>query len=401
MSDKFIPYGRHWIDEDDVAAVAESLRSDWLTTGPAAEAFETAFAQAVGARHAVVVANGTVALHLAALVTHVGTEDLGIAPTMSFLASANGMRYTGAGILFADADPDTGLVTPETFRAAIARATRPVKMAVVVHLNGNPVAMPEIARIAAEHGIVLVEDACHALGTSYRDEHGTMVKVGACRHSTMTVFSLHPVKTITMGEGGVITTQDPVVYERLKRLRSHGVVKAPEQIVDHELAFSGNESMNPWYYEMQELGFNYRVSDFACMLAHSQLKKLPRFAERRVWLKAFYDKSFAGLSNLVTPVPAAPYGEPILHLYPLLIDFATLGRDRARVMAELRALGIGTQVHYIPVHRQPYYVRHNGIVELPGADAYYARALSIPYYPLLTDQDAERVVDAVRQVLSR
>jgi UDP-4-amino-4,6-dideoxy-N-acetyl-beta-L-altrosamine transaminase len=401
MSDKFLPYGRHWIDEDDIAAVAESLRGDWLTTGPAVEAFEAAFAETVGARHAVVVANGTVALHLAALAAHVGPGDLGIAPTMSFLASANGMRYTGADILFADADPDTGLVTPETFSAAVARAGRPVRMAVVVHLNGNPVAMPEIARIADEHGIVLVEDACHALGTRYRDEHGTMVKVGACRHSAMTVFSLHPVKTITMGEGGVVTTQDPIVYERLKLLRSHGMVKAPEQFVDRELAFSGNESANPWYYEMQELGFNYRVPDFACVLAHSQLKKLPLFAERRTCLKAFYDKSFAGLGNLVKPVPAVPYGEPVLHLYPLLIDFAALGKDRAQVMAELRALGIGTQVHYIPIHRQPYYVRHSGEAELPGADAYYAKVLSIPYYPLMTEPDAERVVDAVRQVLSR
>jgi UDP-4-amino-4,6-dideoxy-N-acetyl-beta-L-altrosamine transaminase len=400
MADDFLPYGRHWIDENDIAAVAASLRGDWLTTGPAVEAFELAFAETVGSRYAVVVANGTAALHLAALAARLGPGDLGIAPTMSFLASANGMRYTGADILFADADPGTGLVTPETFSASIATAQRPVKMAVVVHLNGNPVAMPEIARIAAEHDIVLVEDACHALGTRYRDEYGEMVRVGECRHSAMAVFSLHPVKTITMGEGGVVTTQDPLLYERLKLLRSHGMVKAHGQFVDRQAAFSDNENANPWYYEMQELGFNYRAPDFACALALSQLGKLAKFAERRARLKAFYDESFAGLRHLARPVPPPPHGEPVLHLYPLLIDFAAVGKDRARVMGELRELGVGTQVHYIPVHRQPYYVRHCGRRHLPGADAYYDRVLSIPYYPLMSDADARRVVEAVRQVLS-
>ncbi|MFD9899670.1 UDP-4-amino-4,6-dideoxy-N-acetyl-beta-L-altrosamine transaminase [Mesorhizobium sp. NPDC059025] len=399
MSESFLPYGRHWVDEDDIAAVAECLRGDWLTTGPAVDSFEAAFAAVVGARYAVVVSNGTVALHLAALAAQVDANDIGIAPTMSFLASANGMRYTGAEIVFADADPDTGLVTPETFRAAIKRSAGPVKMAVVVHLNGNPVDMPEIARIASEHSIVLVEDACHALGSTYRDETGAAVKVGSCQHSAMTVFSLHPVKTITMGEGGVVTTNNPVLYERLKLLRSHGMVRATEKTVNHDLAFARSGDANPWYYEMQELGFNYRAPDFACVLAHSQLKKLPMFARRRAQLKEIYDRQFRDIGELVKPLLIEACAEPVLHLYPLLIDFAALGRERARVMADLRELGIGTQVHYIPIHRQPYYVEHSRVVDLPGADSYYEKALSIPYYPLMTDQDAERVVRAVRGVL--
>lgn len=399
MSENFLPYGRHWIDEDDIAAVAECLRGDWLTTGPAVEAFEAAFAEVVGARHAVVVSNGTAALHLAALAANVGANDIGIAPTMSFLASANGMHYTGAEIVFADADPKTGLVTPETFRAAIERAAKPVKMAVVVHLNGNPADMPEIARIAAEHNIVLVEDACHALGTIYHDVTGTAVKVGACHHSAMTVFSLHPVKTITMGEGGVVTTSDPILYERLKLLRSHGIVKAPEKFQNKDLAFARADDANPWYYEMQELGFNYRASDFTCILAHSQLKKLSMFAERRVRLKEIYDLHFGGIGDLAEPLQVESSTEPVLHLYPLLIDFAALGKDRAKVMADLRQQGIGTQVHYIPIHRQPYYVARSGALHLPGADAYYAKALSIPYYPLMTDHDAERVARAIKSVL--
>lgn len=399
MPENFLPYGRHWIDEDDIAAVAECLRSDWLTTGPAVEAFEAAFAEAVGARYAVVVSNGTVALHLAALAAHVGAGDIGIAPSMSFLASANGMRYTGAEIVFADADPRTGLITPETFQAAIERAAKPVKMAVVVHLNGNPADMPEIARIAAGHNIILVEDACHALGTTYRDEVGGTTKVGACRHSAMTVFSLHPVKTITMGEGGVVTTSDPVLHERLKLLRSHGMVKVSEKFQNKDLAFARAGEANPWYYEMQELGFNYRAPDFACVLAHSQLKKLSMFAERRARIKEIYDLHFGDIGDLMEPLRIEASIEPVLHLYPLLIDFVALGKERASVMADLREQGIGTQVHYIPIHRQPYYVDRSGAVHLPGADAYYAKALSIPFYPLMTDHDAERVAATIKSVL--
>ncbi|MFE0013683.1 UDP-4-amino-4,6-dideoxy-N-acetyl-beta-L-altrosamine transaminase [Mesorhizobium sp. NPDC059054] len=399
MSENFLPYGRHWIDEDDIAAVAECLRGDWLTTGPAVEVFEAAFAEVVGARYAVVVSNGTVALHLAALAAHVGAGDIGIAPTMSFLASANGMHYTGAEIVFADADPRTGLITPATFQAAIEQAAKPVKMAVVVHLNGNAVNMPEIARIAAEHNIILVEDACHALGTTYRDGGGAVVKVGASRHSAMTVFSLHPVKTITMGEGGVITTSDPLLYERLKLLRSHGMLKASEKFLNKDLAFAHTGEANPWYYEMQELGFNYRASDFACVLAHSQLRKLSTFAERRAQLKDIYDLQFGDIGDLVEPLRIEASIEPVLHLYPLLIDFAAIGKERASVMSELREHGIGTQVHYIPIHRQPYYVEQSGAFDLPGADAYYAKALSIPYYPLMTDLDAERVARTIKRVL--
>lgn len=399
MSTGFLPYGRHWIDEDDIAAVAECLRGDWLTTGPAVSAFEEAFAAAVGARYGVVCANGTAALHLAALAGGVGGGDVCIAPTMSFLASANGMRYAGAEIVFADADPLSGLITPESFSQAIAAAGRPVKMAVVVHLNGYPVDMPTIARIAAENGIMLVEDACHALGGAYRAEDGTLTKVGASRHSSMTVFSLHPVKTITMGEGGVITTEDAALYERLKLLRSHGMVREPDRFVQKEMAFSANGEPAPWYYEMQELGFNYRAADFACVLAHSQLKKLPLFAERRGRVKAVYDWHFKDIGDTVRPVACVQDAAPVLHLYPLLIDFAAFGIDRARVMAELRARGIGTQVHYIPIHRQPYYVERNGRADLPGADAYYERALSLPYYPLMEEADAVRVAKAVKQVL--
>ncbi len=399
MAEAFLPYGRHWVDDEDIAAVADCLRSDWLTTGPRVEAFENSFAEAVGARFALVCANGTAALHLAALAGGVDSDDLGIAPTMSFLASANGMRYAGAEIVFADADPDTGLVTPETFRAAIDKAGKPVKMAVVVHLNGQPVAMPEIGRIANENGIMLVEDACHALGGSYRDEDGSSASIGACRHSAMAVFSLHPVKTITMGEGGVITTNDEALIERLRLLRGHGMVREPSQFKNADMAFGHGGAPNPWYYEMQELGYNFRAPDFACALAQSQLAKLPMFAKRRAAIKAEYDRLFDGIGDLVRPLAIASSVDPVLHLYPLLINFEALGKDRGQIMGELRQQGIGTQVHYIPIHRQPYYAERYGALDLPGADSYYARALSIPYYPMMEVEDARRVAEAVRNVL--
>lgn len=399
MAADFLPYGRHWIDDADIEAVARCLRGDWLTTGPAVESFERAFAQKVGARYAVVCANGTVALHLAAMAADVGAGDVGIAPTMSFLASANGMRYTGADIVFADCDPATGLVTPDTFVAALDRAAGPVKMAVVVHLNGLAADIVEIGRISMERGIVLVEDACHALGSRYLGRDGEMKLVGSCTDSAMTVFSLHPVKTITMGEGGVVTTNDKALYDRLRRLRSHGMVREAAEFENGDLAFDASGEANPWYYEMQELGYNFRVPDFACALAESQLSRLDLFAERRAAVKAVYDGAFGDAGELVRTLPVDATADAVLHLYPLLIDFAALGRERARVMRELKARGVGTQVHYIPIHRQPYYVRLYGARDMAGADAYYAKALSIPFFAKMDELDAWRVVGAVREVV--
>lgn len=399
MTSAFLPYGRHWIDDDDIAAVADSLRSEWLTTGPAVESFEAAFASAVGARFAVACANGTAALHLAALAAGVGSGDTCIAPTMSFLASANGMRYAGAEIVFADCDEASGLVTPRSFVEALDRAGSKVRMAVVVHLNGQPADMNAIGRIASERGIVLLEDACHALGSRYHRKDGTTVAVGACTDSAMAVFSLHPVKTVTMGEGGVITTNDEQLFRRLRLLRSHGMVREAGAFANEDMAYDATGEANPWYYEMQELGYNFRVPDFACALAQSQLSKLGMFAERRRVIKDAYDRSFEDSGALLKTLPIAADTEPVLHLYPVFIDFAALGKERAQVMRELKSRGIGTQVHYIPVHRQPYYAGRYGQTSLPGADRYYARALSLPYYAMMEAADAERVARDVKDVL--
>mgnify|MGYP001302383630 CR=1 FL=1 len=392
MAEPFLPYGRQTIDEADVAAVTAALRGDFLTTGPTVGAFEADFARAVGAAHAVSCANGTAALHLAALALGLGPGDTVIVPTLTFLATANAARYVGAEVCFADVDPETGLMTPETLaraaKAAAASGAGQVKSVSPVHLGGNVCDMAAIAGIARGAGWSVVEDACHAVGGA---------GVGACEHSDMAVFSLHPVKTITAGEGGVVTTQQPALAERLARLRNHGMVREPAAFTEKDQAFDAAGAANPWYYEMPAPGFNYRLTDIQAALAMSQLKKLPAFVARRQALAARYDRALAPLAPAVRPVPRA--GAPALHLYAVLIDFAGIGRSRADVMRKLRADGVGTQVHYVPVHRQPYYRARYGRLDLPGADAYYARTLSLPLFPAMADGDVDRVARALAKAI--
>lgn len=389
----FLPYGRQAIDDDDVAAVAAALRSDFLTTGPRVGAFESAFASATGATHAVACNSGTAALHLAMLALDLGPGQGVIVPSMTFLATANAVRMTGADVVLADVDPDTGLMTPETLADAITKANATglkLKAAIPVHLNGQICDMERLHRVARDHGLCLVEDACHALGTP---------GIAATPHSLMACFSTHPVKAIATGEGGMVATADATLAERMRRLRNHGMIRAPEAFEDRALAFEGDRP-NPHYYEMHEIGWNYRIPDILCALGMSQLKKLDRFWCRRAELAALYDRLLRPLAPALRPVPHAgrPHG---WHLYPVLVDFAGIGTSRARFMETLAAEGIGTQVHYIPVHRQPYYRRRYGELALPGAEAYYARCLSIPMFPSMTDTDAERVAQALGRLIVR
>jgi UDP-4-amino-4,6-dideoxy-N-acetyl-beta-L-altrosamine transaminase len=388
---EFLPYGRQTIEDDDVAAVAEALRADYLTTGPRVEAFEQAFAEAVGARHAVACSSGTAALHLAMLALDLKAEEVVIAPAITFAATANCARYQGAEVVFADVDPDTGLMTPPTFEAALGRLGDRLLAAVLpVHLAGASVDLPGIKGLAG--GAPLVEDACHALGTTM--SFGNMPEqVGDGRHGAMACFSFHPVKTITTAEGGMVTTNDERLAERLRLFRSHGIVRDPGQFRDPPAA------PEPWLYEMQALGYNYRLPDLLCALGISQLAKLPRFATRRRALAIRYWSLLARLSPVVRAVAPPPGCDPALHLFIVLIDFVAAGLTRAEVMAGLASRGIGSQVHYIPVHRQPYYRDRYGDLDLPGADAYYARCLSLPLYPGMADSDPDRVVEALAEVL--
>ena len=398
MSPKFLPYGRQTIEDDDIDAVVQALKADMLTTGPRVESFEKAFAETVGAPHAVVCSNGTAALHMSMLALGVGPGDVCIVPAVTFVATANSARFEGADVIFADVDPVNGLMTPETLERAIGQAEgRPIRAVLPVHLSGRAVDMPEIRALADTVGARVVEDACHAVGSSVT-VNGRRSMVGACDFSDMACFSFHPVKTIASGEGGMVTTRDPALAQKLRYARAHGLNRESGKFEIKAAAFDG-DAANPWYYEQLELGYNYRLPDILCALGESQLSKLDRFAKRRAELAAQYDALLLALSSMVQLVPALPWCEPTLHLYVVLIDFEKAGLSRRAVMEGLKSRGVGSQVHYVPVPDQPYYRAVYGQADIPGARRYYDRCLSLPLYPTMADQDVQRVVDALAEVL--
>jgi UDP-4-amino-4,6-dideoxy-N-acetyl-beta-L-altrosamine transaminase len=381
----FLPYGRQTIEDDDVAAVAAALRADFLTTGPTVEAFEAAFRARVGAEHAVAAANGTATLHLAMLALGVSEGDVCVAPSVTFLATANCARYVGAEVVFADVDPHSGLMTPDTLAEALKRADgRRVRAVLPVHLRGDVCDLPGLKALAEGIGAVLVEDAPHALGSTGAFD-GVAHPVGDGAFSSFASFSFHPVKTLATGEGGMLTTNDAALAARARSLRGHGMVRP-----------SGAE---PWVYEMPELGFNYRIPDVLCALGISQLAKLDRFVGRRKALTALYVDKLAALAPVVRLAESPAWSDPALHLLTVLIDFEAAGTTRRSVVEALKAKGIGAQVHYIPVHHQPYYQARYGPMDLPGADAWYARCLTLPLYPGMADGDVDRVVEALAGAL--
>lgn len=385
MTQGFLPYGRQTIEDDDIAAVAAALRGDYLTTGPTVEAFETAFREVVGASHAVACSNGTAALHMTMLAAGIGPGDVCIVPSITFLATANCAAYVGADVVFADVDPDSGLMTPDTLAEALGRARgRRVRAVLPVHLRGDVCDLPALAALAGEAGAALIEDAPHALGSTLKVGNH-LERVGDGAHSLMSTFSFHPVKTIATGEGGMVTTNDAGLAQRLRLARSHGMTRTP--------------GADPWLYEMAEPGFNYRLPDILCALGLSQLAKLPRFIARRRALATAYEAALAPLAPLVRPAARPQGSDPVLHLMTVLINFAAAGRTRRQVVEGLAAKGIGSQVHYIPVHRQPYWLAKNGALTLPGAQAWYDRCLSLPLYPTMDDGDVGRVVEALGEVL--
>ena len=302
----FLPYGRQVIEDDDIEAVAQALRADLLTTGPRVAAFEEAFAAKVGARHAVACSNGTAALHLAMMALGLKRGQVTIAPSLTFLATANCARFEDAEVQFADVDPDTGLMTPETLEMAISRVNEQgagaakLRAVLPVHYGGNPADLPRIRALAEAAGAVVVEDACHGLGTAM-DFGSGREQIGDCTHSAMATFSFHPVKTIACGEGGMVTTNDPVLAERLMRLRSHGMVRQPDAFSLTAMAFDetgdGGRDANPWFYEMPQIGYNYRLPDVLCALGISQLAKLDRFAARRRRLAALWSGRLSSWSG--------------------------------------------------------------------------------------------------------
>lgn len=398
MSDTppFLPYGRQTVTEEDIAAVNRVLRADLLTTGPEVAAFEDALAARLDVAHAVAVSSGTAALHLAAMALGLGPGDVVVVPSITFVATANAARYVGAEVCFADVDPDTGLMGPAELEAALAQIDAGAARAVFpVHLNGQPCNMPALREVARAHGLEMVEDACHALGGSLGAR-----TIGDGAFARMTMFSFHPVKLIAMGEGGALTTNDAATAAALRHLRNHGLMTEPERFRNQDDAFDAAGQAHPWYYELHEPGFNYRASDIHCALGLSQLGRLDAAVARRRALADLYDAALADLAPRLRPVRRVGWGESGWHLYPVLIDFASMEADRGTLTRALRARGIGTQVHYFPVHRQPYYAERYGDTALPGAERYYARCLSLPLFPAMADGDVGRVSDALHELLS-
>ena len=395
MRQSLLHYGHQVIDDADIAAVVAALKSDWLTTGPAVTEFEAALAALTGVRHAVVCNSGTAALYLAMRALPLERGDAVVVPAITFVATASAAILAGLDVVFADVDPNTGLMDAAHAEDAIRRSDhRRIKAICPVHLGGRVGDATELANWAEQRGLTIVEDACHALGTEYGN--GSHL-VGGCAHSMAACFSFHPVKTVTMGEGGAITTNSTELAEKTRILRSHGMKRDPERMHNRELAFSSDDAANPWYYEVDEISHNFRASDLNCALGLSQLRKLPAFLAARGGLMARYGQRLAPAAPHVRLIQSRADSNPGWHLCSVLIDFAALGTGRATVMRRLRRRGIGSQVHYIPLHLHPYYRQRHASLDLPGANAYYARTLSLPLWPTMTKADVDLVVDALKE----
>jgi UDP-4-amino-4,6-dideoxy-N-acetyl-beta-L-altrosamine transaminase len=381
-----IPYGRQHITEDDIAAVTAVLRSDYLTQGPAVPAFEQAVAAHCGVAHAIAVSNATAALHIACLALEVGPGDLVWTTPITFVASANCALYCGAEVDFVDIDARTWNLDVEALAAKLAQAARAgrlPKVVVPVHLCGQPCDMAAIHALAQQYGFKVIEDASHAIGGRYRDE-----PIGNCRYSDITVFSFHPVKIITTGEGGMALTADAELARRLNLLRSHGITRDPEQMTQ--------ASEGPWYYQQVTLGFNYRMTDIQAALGLSQMQQLTAAVAQRHALAQRYDQLLADLPlQLPWQHPDAYSG---LHLYVVRLQLSGIGRSHRQVFESLRADGILVNLHYIPVYRQPYYQRFGyAAASFPQAEQYYAEAITLPMYPQLTAAEQDFVCERLRQ----
>jgi len=384
-----IPYGRQDITEDDIAAVESVMRSAYLTQGPVVPQFEAAMAERVGAAHAVAVSSGTAALHLACLALGIGPGDTVWTSPITFVASANCARYCGAEVDFVDIDPETGNMCVGALAAKLERAAveeRLPKALIPVHLAGTPCDMASIGALARRYGLKVIEDASHAVGAQ-----GDSGAVGGCAHSDIAVFSFHPVKIITTGEGGMALTNASNLARRMAELRTHGITRDPARM--------RRQPDGPWYYEQTDLGFNYRMTDLQAALGLSQLERLRDFLMRRHALAERYDRRLSELP--VRPLSRGDKTSSSLHLYILRLDRGQVRRPHREIFEQLHAAGIKVQLHYIPVHLQPYYRAQGfGRGDFPQAEAYYGEAMSLPLFPGLTEAEQDRAIDALREVLA-
>lgn len=389
-------YGRHSIDQQDIDAVVDVLKSDFLTQGPTVPKFEDGIRELTGAKYAVAFANGTAALHGAAWAAGAGPGEVGVTQAITFCATANALRYCGADVAFADIDlPSVNMSVASLIRTieALRRTGREPKLVMPVHMGGLSVGADALRNAAGD--ALVVEDAAHSIGAHY--DNGQPVGCGA--HADISIFSFHPVKPITTAEGGVAVTNDATLASRMRRFRNHGIER-------DEALLQGSDSQviapRPWYYEQVDLGYNYRLSDIHAALGVSQLRRLAGFASRRRSLAAIYDQAFAGNPMIVPLQSRADWrSRSAHHLYIVLIDYDALGTSRGEFMQGLLQCGIGTQVHYIPVHKHPYYVANPPVLtaELPETERYYRGALSLPFFPAMTNDDAEFVVASIKSMI--
>ena len=382
-----IPYGRQDIDESDIADVVRVMRSDWLTQGPTIERFERAMADYCGAAYAVAVCNATAALHLACRAIGLGPSDISWTSPNTFVASANCALYCGANVDFVDIDSRSYNMSVSALAEKLHQAETSGRLPSVVlpiHFAGQVCQMAEVAELARRYRFRVIEDASHAIGAEYRGE-----KVGSCRYSDIVVFSFHPVKIITTGEGGMLLTNDRALYEKISLLRTHGIRR-------HVRDMEGGRYEGDWYYEQVDLGYNYRITDIQAALGIAQLRRLDAFLARRRELAARYDFLLASLP--LTRPWQHPDSQSSYHLYPIRLDLDRIGKTRRVIFDELREAGIGVHVHYIPVHRQPFYRRFGFKAgDYPAAESYYEQALTLPLYSRLTNADQDRVVDSLRR----
>jgi UDP-4-amino-4,6-dideoxy-N-acetyl-beta-L-altrosamine transaminase len=373
---KLLPYGHQWIDEADIAAVVEVLRSDWITQGPKVDEFEKKVAEYCGAKYAVAVSSGTAALHAACAVAGISNGDEAITTPITFVATANAVVYCGGKPVFADIREDTLNIDPAEIRKNLSSNTKAI---LPVDFAGHPADLDEIRAIAEEKRLIVIEDACHALGAEYKGH-----KIGSL--ADMTIFSFHPVKHITTGEGGMILTNSEDFYEKLKIFRYHGIIR-------------DNLGEGSWYYEINSPGHNFRITDFQCALGISQLKKLERFIERRREIAAKYNEAFAGLKEIIIPTEEEDV-RAVYHIYVIQLRLETLKVGRREVFEALRAENIGVNVHYMPLHLHPFYQNAFGYRkgDYPKAERYYERVITLPIFPKMSNEDVEDVIEAVRKV---
>ncbi len=373
-----LPYGHQWIDEEDIAAVVEVLRSDWITQGPKVDEFEKRVAEYCGAKYAVAVSNGTAALHAACAVTGISEGDEAITTPITFPATANAVVFCGGKPVFADIEEDTLTIDPEEIRKRLSAKTKAI---LPVDFAGHPAELDKINTIAQENGLVVIEDAAHALGAKYK-EH----PVGSL--SDMTILSFHPVKHITTGEGGMILTDNQEFYEKLKIFRHHGIVRnKPDEGL--------------WYYEIHNLGYNFRITDFQCALGLSQMNKLDRFIQRRREIATRYNEAFAEIEEIITPLEQDNV-RAVYHIYVIQLRTEKLRAGRREIFDSLRAENIGVNVHYSPVHLHPYYQGEFGYKkgDYPKAERYYERAITLPIFPKMNNDDVEYIIKVVKKVIA-